>query len=158
MSAIKISWHPHYAIYPCELRDWSLLSWHPHPTICLLRQWVSEWESTGIQERTAAGVVPWTVAGRMQEWRNSREGAVEPREPSKRDRDAQMNWRNSEEASQMLTTDCSIRSVGKERMIFLFNSSTLQGDCHFVEEFLNFEQRISNDQSQRDEQTNTEFR
>ena len=36
-SAIKISWHPHNAIYPCELRDWSLLSWHPHPTICLLR-------------------------------------------------------------------------------------------------------------------------
>ena len=26
LSAIKISWHPHYAIYPCELRDWSLLS------------------------------------------------------------------------------------------------------------------------------------
>ena len=41
-----LSWHPHYTMYPCELRDWSLLSWHPHPTICLLRWWVSEWEST----------------------------------------------------------------------------------------------------------------
>ena len=24
------------------------ISWHPHPTICLLRWWVSEWESTSI--------------------------------------------------------------------------------------------------------------
>ena len=45
---IKISWHPHHAIYPCELRDWSLLSWHPHYAICLLRWWVSEGESTRI--------------------------------------------------------------------------------------------------------------
>ena len=25
------------------------ISWHPHPTICLLRWWVSEWESTSIR-------------------------------------------------------------------------------------------------------------
>ena len=46
---IKILWHPHYAIHPCELRDWSLFSWHPQPTICLLRWWVLEWEGTSME-------------------------------------------------------------------------------------------------------------
>ena len=50
---------------------------------------------------------------------------------------------------QMLRTERSIRSVGKGRMIVLFNSSTLQIDCHFLEEFFNFERRIKNDQCQR---------
>ena len=50
----------------------------------------------------------------------------------------------------MLRTDRSSQvSLAGERMIILFNSSTLQRDCHFVEEFFNFERRINNDQSQR---------
>ena len=49
----------------------------------------------------------------------------------------------------MLRTEGSIRSVSKGRMIILFNSSTLQRDCHFVEEFFNFERRINKDRSQR---------
>ena len=67
----------------------------------------------------------------------------------KRDRDAQLNKQNIQESSQMLRTERSIRSVSNGRMIILFNSSTLQRDCHFVEKFFNFERRINNDQSQR---------
>ena len=37
---------PHHAIYPCELRDCSLLSWHQH------------------RERTSSGVVFWTGSDR----------------------------------------------------------------------------------------------
>ena len=48
----------------------------------------------------------------------------------------------------MMRIEPSIRSVGKERMIILFNSTILPQDCHSVEEFFNFErQRINNDQS-----------
>ena len=49
------------------------------------------------------------------------------------------------ESEQMLETECSIRSVGKERMIFLFHSTILQGDYHFVEGFVDFERRSNND-------------
>ena len=50
----------------------------------------------------------------------------------------------------MTTTGGQIMSSGKERMILLFNSTTLQRDCHFMEEFCNFERRrINNDQSHR---------
>ena len=52
----KLSWHPHHAIYPSELRDWSLLSWHPHYAICLLRWWVSEWESTRMKWERLLGL------------------------------------------------------------------------------------------------------
>ena len=34
-------------------------------------------------------------------------------------------------------------------MILLFDSTILQGDCHFVEALFDFERQISNDQSQR---------
>ena len=34
-------------------------------------------------------------------------------------------------------------------MILLFNSTTLQGDCYFAEEFFSFEQRSNNEQRQR---------
>ena len=36
----------------------------------------------------------------------------------------------------------------QERMIILPHSTIIQGDCHFVEEIVNFEQRIKNNQSQ----------
>ena len=63
--------------------------------------------------------------------------------------DAQMNRQDTPASSQMLGTERSIRSVSKGRMIILFNSSTLQRDCRFVEEFFNFARRINNDQIPR---------
>ena len=49
----------------------------------------------------------------------------------------------------MLRTGSSSRSVYKERTIIVFDSSILQRDCIFVEEFFNFEpQEINNDLSQ----------
>ena len=49
----------------------------------------------------------------------------------------------------MLRTERSIRSLSKGRMIILLKSSTLQTDCHFVEEFVSFERRIHKNQTQR---------
>ena len=60
-----------------------------------------------------------------------------------------MNRQNSVESEQMLRTERSSRSVDKGRMLLLFDSSILQGDCHFVEEFSSFESPINNGQSQR---------
>jgi hypothetical protein len=57
----------------------------------------------------------------------------------------EMNRQISRESEQMRETDCSIRSVGKEIMIVLFHSTIIQGDCHFVEEFANFERQSNND-------------
>jgi hypothetical protein len=63
---------------------------------------------------------------------------------SMRDRDEEMN------RQIIRRSESSIRSVSKEMMIILFNSTILQGDCHFVEEFVNFEpRRINSEQSQR---------
>jgi hypothetical protein len=56
-----------------------------------------------------------------------------------------MDRQISLKSEQMLRTERSIRSVGKERMILLFHSTILQGDCHFVKEFVNFERRSHND-------------
>ena len=39
----------------------------------------------------------------------------------------------------------SVRSVSRERMILLFNSTTIPGDCHFIEELVNFERHSNND-------------
>ena len=64
----------------------------------------------------------------------------------------EMNRQVSLECEPMRRTEPSIRSVGKERMIVLFNWKTLQRDCHFVEDFVNLERRrrrVHNDQSQR---------
>ena len=103
--------------------------WHPHPTICLLRWWVSEWESTSIRRERLLELC-------LGLW--------------KRDREAQMNIQNIQESEPMITTEGQIMSSGKGRIILLFNSTILQGDCHFVEEFFNFEwRRINNDQDQR---------
>ena len=49
----------------------------------------------------------------------------------------------------MISTEGQIMSSCKGRMILLFNSTILQGDCHIVEEFLNFQRRIQNNQSHR---------
>ena len=50
----------------------------------------------------------------------------------------------------MITTEGRIMSSCRGRMILLFNWTIFQGDCHFVEEFFDFERRrINNDQSQR---------
>ena len=42
-----------------------------------------------------------------------------------------------------MRTECLINSIRKKRMIWLFNLTFLQGDCHFRVEFFNFEQRIT---------------
>ena len=105
------------------------ISWHPHPTICLLRWWVSEWESTSIRRERL-------LDSCLGLW--------------KRDRGVQMNRQNIQDSEPMISTGGQIMSYCKERMILLFNSTILQGDCHFVEEFFNFERRrINNDHSQR---------
>ena len=44
-----------------------------------------------------------------------------------------------------LESERSIRSISKERMILLFNSTIRQGGCQFVNEFVNFERRSHND-------------
>ena len=49
----------------------------------------------------------------------------------------------------MITTEGQIMSSCKGRMILLFNSTLVQGDCHFVEGLFNVERRrINNAQSQ----------
>ena len=48
----------------------------------------------------------------------------------------------------MIATEGQIMSSGKGRMIVLFNSTMLQGDCSFVEEFFHFEKRITNNPSE----------
>ena len=50
---------------------WIKISWHPHATICLLRWWVSEWESTSIMREMRQ--VSW---GGVREWRKLREAIV----------------------------------------------------------------------------------
>ena len=94
---IKISWHPHYDIYPCELRDWLHLSWHPHPTICRLRWWVSEWESTSIRRERL-------LVSCLGLW--------------KRDRGVQIKRQNIQESEQMITTEEQIMPSGKEERFF----------------------------------------
>ena len=62
----------------------------------------------------------------------------------------EMNKQISLETEQMRKIERSIRSFDKERMTLMFNSTILQGDCHFVEKAFSFEpRRINNDQSQR---------
>ena len=61
-----------------------------------------------------------------------------------------MNRQISLDSEQILRTEPSMKSIGKERMIILFHSTIIQGDGHIVKEFFNFERRrINNDQSQR---------
>ena len=60
-----------------------------------------------------------------------------------------MNRQNIQESEQMITTKGQIMSACKKRMILLFNSTILQRDCCFVEEFCNFERRINNEHTQR---------
>ena len=61
-----------------------------------------------------------------------------------------MNRQYIQESEQMITTEGQIMSSSKRKIILLFSSTILQGDCHFVKEFFDFERRqINNDQSQR---------
>ena len=79
----------------------------------------------------------------------------------KRDRGVQVNRRNVQESEQMITSEGQIMSSGKGRMILLFNSTILQRDCHFVEEFFNFERRTENNQrklSHRAAEKQTDFK
>ena len=62
----------------------------------------------------------------------------------KRDRGVQINKQHIQESEQMIATEGQIMSSCKGRMIHLFHSTILQGDCHFVEEFFNFERRTEN--------------
>lgn len=50
-----------------------------------------------------------------------------------------MHRQISLESEQMLKTERSIISISKDRIIFLFKSTNLHGDCHFVEQFVSFE-------------------
>jgi hypothetical protein len=59
----------------------------------------------------------------------------------------EMNRQISLEPERMLRTECSIRSVGKERMSILFHWAILQGDYHSVAGFVHFERRSNNDRS-----------
>ena len=58
-TGIKISWHPHHAIYPCELEDWSLLLWHPHPTIYLSEVVSVSGREHPHEERMSSGYWVW---------------------------------------------------------------------------------------------------
>ena len=60
----------------------------------------------------------------------------------------EMNRQIIQESQQIMRTQRSISSVGNERLILLFNSTILQADCHFVEEFFNFEPRMNSNQIQ----------
>ena len=60
-----------------------------------------------------------------------------------RETDAQMIRQNIQESEQRITTEGQIMLSGKGRMILLFNSTILRGDCHFER------WRINNNQSQR---------
>jgi hypothetical protein len=53
------------------------------------------------------------------------------------DSDAQMIRQSMQESEQMIKTEGQTILSGEERMILLFNSTILQGDCHFVEKFFN---------------------
>ncbi len=86
------------------------------------------------EERTPSGVVSWTaterdtaVIVRQNERMKTFSGEAEGRPKGavklwRKDRDTQMIRQNIQESSQMLRTARSIRSVGKGRMILLFNS------------------------------------
>ena len=56
----------------------------------------------------------------------------------------EMNRQISLKSEQMLETEPSIRSVGKERRILLFHATILHGDRHFVEGSVDFERRRNN--------------
>ena len=67
------------------------ISWHPHPTICLLRWWVSEWESTSIRRERLLALCRGQNGERcsrhsIAEWENrttfkvDRSGTVEERQ------------------------------------------------------------------------------
>ena len=49
----------------------------------------------------------------------------------KRDRAVQINRPNIQESEQMITTEGQNMPSCKGRMILLFSSTILQGDCHF---------------------------
>ena len=105
------------------------------------------------RERTPSGVVFWAAAGRDAAGivrRNERmkefEGGRRPT-TGRSGTKGEMSRRISLESEQMLETERSVRSVGKERVIFLFHSTILQPDCQCVEECVNFERRSKNDPS-----------
>ena len=58
-----------------------------------------------------------------------------------------MNRQNIQESEQIIITEGQIMSSYEGRMAVLFMSTMLQGDCHFVEEFFNYDRRINNDHS-----------
>ena len=85
-------------------------------------------------------------SGRIEQF--SREAEGRPKgavELWQRDRDAQMIRQNIQEPEQMIKSERQIISSGRERTILLSNSTILQGHCHFVEEFFNFETHINNE-------------
>ena len=65
----------------------------------------------------------------------------------RRDRGCQISRQNIQKSEQMISTEGQIMSSCQGRMILLFNSTILQGGCHSVEGFANFERRNGNNQS-----------
>ena len=58
--------------------------------------------------------------------------------------------KNTHESEEMITNEGQIISSCKRRMIFLFTSTILLENCHFMEEFFNSERRrINNNQRHR---------
>ena len=68
----------------------------------------------------------------------------------RRHRGVQINRPNIQESEQTITTQGQIIGSCSKILIFLFNLTILQGDCHRVEAFFKFERRIKETQPQRD--------
>ena len=90
------------------MHRWIKISWHLLCAICLLRKWVSEWESTSIERENAfwSCVWDWQInrdsQGIVKEWTlagGRPKGAVKLRAT---DRDEEMNRHDSNEPEQML--------------------------------------------------------
>ena len=108
------------------------------------------------EERVSSGVVFWTGSERnavvVIVWQSEKiqkllEGGRRPTKGhsgSKKERTSQ----NTPKLEEIMRTERWISTVDKERWILLFNSTILQGDCHFRQEFLNSEPRIKSDRIQ----------
>jgi hypothetical protein len=95
-------------------------------------------------EGKPCGVVFWTAAGRdaagIVRWKERMKEFEGGRRPTTRrsGTKGEMNRQISLESEQIMRTDCSISSVGRERMIFLFNSSNLSRRLPFYRGLLQY--------------------
>ena len=103
------------------------------------------------RERMSSGVVFWTgsdrdvvVIVRQNERMQEFDGGRRPTKGHSWIK-GEMNSQNIQELDERMRTERRKGTVGQKRMILPFYSTILQGDCHFVEEFFNFERRSNND-------------